>query len=75
MTDKLVRKALNHRSITPALRYAHVLDEEVAEALERVPEKLPESTQAENFISKGNMFIDPTRTFGYCRSQVQILLS
>jgi hypothetical protein len=52
-----------------------VLDEEGAEALERVPKKLPESKQAENFMSKGNKFIDPTRTFGYCRSQVQILLS
>jgi integrase len=32
---KLVQKALNHRSIKSTLRYAHVLDEEVADAIER----------------------------------------
>ncbi len=31
---KLVQKALNHRDITSTLRYAHVLDEEVADAME-----------------------------------------
>lgn len=31
---KLVQKAMNHRNIKTTLRYAHVLDEEVAEALE-----------------------------------------
>jgi integrase len=31
---KLVQKALNHRSIKSTLRYAHVLDEEVADAIE-----------------------------------------
>ena len=33
---KLVQKAMNHRDIRTTLRYAHVLDAEVAEALERV---------------------------------------
>lgn len=31
---KLVQKALNHRDIKSTLRYAHVLDDEVAEAVE-----------------------------------------
>jgi hypothetical protein len=29
-----VQRALNHRSIKSSLRYAHVLDEEVADAME-----------------------------------------
>jgi len=33
---KLVQKALNHRNIQSTLRYAHVLDSEVADAIERV---------------------------------------
>ncbi len=33
---KLVQKALNHADITSTLRYAHVLDEEVAAAIEAV---------------------------------------
>jgi integrase len=33
---KLVQKAMNHRSIKTTLRYAHVLDSEVAEAMEAV---------------------------------------
>ena len=33
---KLVQKAMNHADIKTTLRYAHVLDHEVAEALERV---------------------------------------
>jgi hypothetical protein len=33
---KLAQKAMNHRSIKTMLRYAHVLDEEVAEAMERI---------------------------------------
>jgi integrase len=33
---KLVQKAMNHRSIKTTMRYAHVLDSEVAEAMERV---------------------------------------
>jgi integrase len=32
---KLVQKAMNHRSINTTLRYAHVLDHEVAEGMER----------------------------------------
>jgi len=35
---KLVQKALNHRNIKTTVRYAHVLDDEVAHALERVAE-------------------------------------
>jgi integrase len=33
---KLTQKAMNHRDIKTTLRYAHVLDSEVAEALERM---------------------------------------
>jgi integrase len=33
---KLAQKALNHRDIKSTLRYAHVLDEDVASAIERV---------------------------------------
>jgi integrase len=33
---KLVQKALNHADIASTLRYAHVLDDEVADAMERV---------------------------------------
>jgi integrase len=33
---KLTQKALNHRDIKSTLRYAHVLDEDVADAIERV---------------------------------------
>jgi integrase len=33
---KLVQKALNHRDIKSTLRYAHVLDSDVADAMERV---------------------------------------
>jgi integrase len=33
---KLVQKALNHANIKTTTRYAHVLDEEVAEALEQL---------------------------------------
>jgi integrase len=32
----LVQKALNHRNIQTTLRYSHVLDNEVAEGMERV---------------------------------------
>jgi integrase len=35
---KLVQKALNHSDLKTTTRYAHVLDDEVAEALERVTE-------------------------------------
>lgn len=43
---KLVQRALNHADIKTATRYAHVLDTEVAEAMERVaksPKKPPSS--------------------------------
>lgn len=33
---KLVQRALNHADLNTTSRYAHVLDEEVAEAMERV---------------------------------------
>jgi integrase len=36
---KLVSKALDHASITTTMRYAHVLDNEVGEALEQVAQK------------------------------------
>ena len=39
-----MQKALNHRDIKSTLRYAHVLDEDVAAAVERLadPGKIPE---------------------------------
>ncbi|WP_339033755.1 site-specific integrase [Bradyrhizobium symbiodeficiens] len=40
---KLVQKALNHRDIKSTLRYAHVLDEDVAEAVERLAESRKKS--------------------------------
>jgi integrase len=40
---KLVQKALNHRDIKSTLRYAHVLDEDVASAVERVAESRKKS--------------------------------
>lgn len=40
---KLVQKALNHADIKTTVRYAHVLDEEVAAALERVNKSRSES--------------------------------
>ncbi len=35
---KLVQKAMNHRNIKSTLRYAHVLDEDVAAAVQRLAE-------------------------------------
>lgn len=40
---KLVQKALNHRDIKSTLRYAHVLDEDVAAAVERLAESRKKS--------------------------------
>ncbi|MCK1622723.1 site-specific integrase [Bradyrhizobium sp. 160] len=40
---KLVQKALNHRDIKSRLRYAHVLDEDVAVAVERLAESRKKS--------------------------------
>ncbi len=40
---RLVQKALNHRDIKSTLRYAHVLDEDVATAVERLSESRKKS--------------------------------
>jgi integrase len=40
---KLVQRALNHADLKTTTRYAHVLDEEVAEAMERVAESRKKS--------------------------------
>jgi integrase len=40
---KLVQKALNHRDIRTTMRYAHVLNDEVAEAMERLAESRNQS--------------------------------
>jgi integrase len=48
---KLVQRALNHADLKTTSRYAHVLDDEVAEALERVnesPNELPNFQQQQN---------------------------
>jgi integrase len=45
---KLVQRLLNHSDIATTTRYAHVLDDEVADALERVtksPKKSPSSVR------------------------------
>jgi integrase len=42
---KLVQRALNHRNIKTTMRYAHVLDDEVAEAMEAVARKRAEGSQ------------------------------
>ena len=44
---KLTQRALNHRSIKSTLRYAHVLDNEVADAMQRVSESLNRSPNSE----------------------------
>jgi integrase len=43
---KLVQKAMNHRDIKSTLRYAHVLDEDVATAVERLAESRNKSRSA-----------------------------
>lgn len=43
---KLVQKAMNHRDIKSTLRYAHVLDEDVATAIERVAKSREKSRGA-----------------------------
>jgi integrase len=43
---KLVQRMLNHASIKTTTRYAHVLDDEVAEAMERVAKSPKESPSA-----------------------------
>lgn len=43
---KLVQKALNHKHIKTTLRYAHVLDDEVAEGMERVSKSRKKSRTA-----------------------------
>jgi integrase len=40
---KLVQKALNHRNIKTTLKYAHVLDDEIADAIEAMQEKREKS--------------------------------
>jgi integrase len=40
---KLVQKAMNHRDIKSTMRYAHVLDEDVAAAIERLAESQKKS--------------------------------
>jgi integrase len=48
---KLVQKAMNHADIKSTLRYAHVLDEEVAEAIERVAKSRGKSRGAVRKVS------------------------
>ena len=40
---KLVQKAMNHRDIHSTMRYAHVLDEDIAAAIERLAESRKKS--------------------------------
>jgi integrase len=48
---KLVQKALNHKDIKSTLRYAHVLDEDVAAAVEAVAESRKKSRTAVRKVS------------------------
>lgn len=48
---KLVQKAMNHRDIKSTLRYAHVLDEDVAAAVERVAKSRGKSRGAVRKVS------------------------
>jgi integrase len=48
---KIVQRALNHRDIATTARYSHVLDSEVADALQRVAESRKKSrTEGENIV-------------------------
>jgi hypothetical protein len=47
---KLVQKALNHRDIKSTLRYAHVLDADVASAVEAVAKSRKKSQTAANAL-------------------------
>jgi integrase len=50
---KVVQKALNHRNIKTTLKYAHVLDQDVADALEAMQEKREKSrTNSRTAIKK-----------------------
>jgi integrase len=49
---KLVQKALNHRDIKSTLRYAHVLDEDVAAAVEAVAKSRKKSRTADQAQAK-----------------------
>jgi integrase len=44
---KLVQKAMNHRDIKSTLRYAHVLDDDVAAAVERLAESRKKSRKGD----------------------------
>lgn len=48
---KLVQKAMNHRDIKSTLRYAHVLDEDVATAVERLADSRKKSRNKERKVS------------------------
>jgi integrase len=48
---KLVQKALNHADITSTMRYAHVLDEDVASAIEDVAKSRKKSRTAIRKVS------------------------
>jgi integrase len=48
---KLVQKAMNHRDIKSTLRYAHVLDDDVAEAVEKLAQSRTKSRSAVRKVS------------------------
>jgi integrase len=50
---KLTQRALNHRSIRSTLRYAHVSDQEVAEAMQRVAAASQKRSQ--NLVAEGEV--------------------
>jgi len=49
---KIVQKALNHADIKTTMRYAHVLDQDVAEAVESMQNERTESRNKSRSVSK-----------------------
>lgn len=52
MNLKLVQQALNHRNIKTTLKYAHVLDEEIASAVEAMQKKREKSRKQSRTTAK-----------------------
>jgi integrase len=72
---KLVQRALNHADLKTTTRYAHVMDDEVAEAMERVAESRKKSRSDMQTPTShcGNTTMQlERRTLGDWRSRVQI---
>ena len=72
---KLVQRALNHADLKTTTRYAHVLDDDVAEAMERVtesPKSVPEFSAAAKFLKGFRMLKTAYHSLGDWGSRVRI---